>query len=118
MPRVQKGGADGSLEPFHIYVGAPEIRDGVHACLWWCTGFTGSFWQGGASPEQAYREAFKTVARAIELVVLNRLQSGQNGLHRKSFRINGLKIFTAIHCAAAAIYNPLPPFKARTDSGA
>ncbi|TAN73370.1 MAG: hypothetical protein EPN20_03210 [Magnetospirillum sp.] len=63
---VTAKGADGSLEPFHIYVGAPEILDGVHACLWWCTGFEGSHWQGGASPEQAYREAFKTVARVIE----------------------------------------------------
>jgi hypothetical protein len=62
---VTAKGADGSLEPFHIYVGAPEIQDGVHACLWWCTGFEGSHWQGGASPEQAYREAFKTVARII-----------------------------------------------------
>ncbi|WP_082914878.1 hypothetical protein [Paramagnetospirillum marisnigri] len=62
---VTAKGADGSLEPFHIYVGAPEIKDGVHACLWWCTGFSGGFWQGGASPEQAYREAFKNVARLI-----------------------------------------------------
>lgn len=59
-------GADGSLSPFHIYVGAPEVRDGMHACLWWCSLMKEPHWQGGYSPEQAYREAFKTIARLID----------------------------------------------------
>ncbi len=63
---VKLKGADGSLEPFHIYVGAPEIRESVHACLLWCSSFSHSMWQGGPSPEIAYREAFLTLGRMIE----------------------------------------------------
>lgn len=59
-------GADGSLAPFHIYVGAPEIREGVNASLWWCSLLKKPLWQAGNSPEQAYREAFKNIARFIE----------------------------------------------------
>ncbi|MBX9633928.1 MAG: hypothetical protein K2X44_03010 [Magnetospirillum sp.] len=59
-------GADGSLAPFHIYVGAPETQDGVQACLWWCSLMKEPHWQGGSSPEQAYREAFKTIARLVD----------------------------------------------------
>lgn len=59
-------GADGSLAPFHIYVGAPEFREGTHASLWWCSLMKAPHWQGGNSPEQAYREAFKTISRLIE----------------------------------------------------
>lgn len=67
---VKLKGADGSLEAFHIYIGAPEIRDGVHACLIWCTSFSHSMWQGGPSPAIAYREAFLTLGGMIEDVNL------------------------------------------------
>lgn len=59
-------GADGSLAPFHIYVSAPEFREGMHASLWWCSLMKEPHWQGGSSPEQAYREAFKTISRLIK----------------------------------------------------
>lgn len=63
---VKLRGTNGSLEPFHIYIGSPEIREGVPACLIWCSSLSDTMWQGGPSAEIAYGEAFRTIGRLID----------------------------------------------------
>jgi len=58
--------ADGTLTPFFIHVDEAEIIDGVHACAFWCDLLDDYILQGGATPEEAYREALLTISRLIE----------------------------------------------------
>lgn len=58
--------ADGQLSDFFIHVEASRVVDGVHACGFWCSLLDDYILQGGATPEEAYREALLTISRLIE----------------------------------------------------
>lgn len=60
-------GADGSLAPFHIYVGSPQVVDDIESeCLAWCSLIERPKWIKGASLTQAYALAFQFIQRLVE----------------------------------------------------
>lgn len=71
---VTAKGADGSLEPFHIYVGAPEAVDAVEfESLAWCSLMDKPHKVKGASLAQAYSLAFRLVGNLVEYAELTLL---------------------------------------------
>lgn len=63
---VTARGADGSLEPFHIYVGAPEVLDALEfESLAWCSLMDKPHKVKGASLAQAYSLAFRFVGLLV-----------------------------------------------------
>ncbi len=60
--------ADGSLTPFHIFVGEPQTGADGHGadCLVWCTLVDKPARIKGETPRQAYSLAFDFVRRMVE----------------------------------------------------
>lgn len=79
---VTAKGADGSLEPFHIYVGAPEAVDEiVSGSLAWCSLLDKPRMVKGETLIQAYSLAFRLIARLIEYSDLTLLDANGQPFH-------------------------------------
>jgi hypothetical protein len=76
---VTAKGADGSLEPFHIYVGAPEVVDDiVSECLVWCSLLDKPTRIRGGSLAQAYHLGFRFVGQMVGYSDLTLLDADGN----------------------------------------
>ncbi|BAE52837.1 hypothetical protein [Paramagnetospirillum magneticum] len=65
--KVTAKGADGSLAPFHIYVGTPEaVDDIVSGCLTWCSLLEKPHLVKGETLAQAYSLAYRFIAQMVE----------------------------------------------------
>lgn len=79
---VTARGADGSLELFHIYVGAPETIDEiVSGSLAWCSLMDKPHMVKGETLVQAYSLAFRLIARLVEYSGLTLLATDGTPFH-------------------------------------
>ncbi len=79
---VTAKGADGSHDPFQIYVGAPEkIDDAMSESHTWCSLLEKPTRIRGANPAQSYHLAFRFIGRLVEYSGLTLLATDGTPFH-------------------------------------